>query len=121
MTPSPHTAEHVMGVLGVPSPHKYPGIDPEQSSLHPFPSMSPSSHPSPNIFMLSPQIEVHVETSGVPEIEVHDHPVSIEQEELQPSPSIKFPSSHCSSPLIFPSLQSVVQTSTVVGVPPVHT
>jgi len=95
-------------------------MGPEQSSLHPLPSMMPSSHPSPNIFLPSPQIQVQVVTSGVPETDEHDQPDSILQDELQPSPSIRLPSSQCSVPQILPSLHWVVQMSIVVGVPPVQ-
>lgn len=42
------------------------------------------------------------------------------QSELHPSPSFRFPSSHCSVPLILPSLHTVTHVSTVVGEPPVQ-
>jgi hypothetical protein len=36
---------------------------------------------------------------------VHENPISMEQLELHPSPSLKFPSSHGSLPMCLPSPQ----------------
>ena len=47
--------------------------------------------------------------SGLFSLFVHMKPCSILQEELQPSPSIKFPSSHSTFPKLIPSPQTSLQ------------
>jgi len=59
----------------------------------------PSSQVSPRTTSPSPQIGVQIEG----EANVHVHPSSIRQLELQPSSFYKFLSSHCSSTDLIPS------------------
>ena len=52
---------------------------------------------------------------------LHSYQVSYSHEELHPSPLLVFASSHSFLPMFLPSPQISVQTSALVGVPPVQT
>lgn len=85
--------------------HVYPGASAKQSTSHPIPSLLPSSQVSDPDMIPSPHGKVQ---DPVPD-PVQVASGSIKQVEEQPSPEIRFESSHVSPALMIPSPQIAAQ------------